>query len=129
MPILDVQIVGEVEPAAQAGLAQRLAEGAAAVFGGAPRSTWVKVTALAANAYAENGGAAPVRPVFVSVLKRELPRAAALEREIGALTAAIAAACGRPAANVHVIYEAAAAGRVAFGGILVSRRTSGPELA
>ena len=42
-----------------------------------------------------------------------------LQREAAELTEAISQAIGRPAGNIHLIYEAPGAGRVAFGGKLV----------
>jgi phenylpyruvate tautomerase PptA (4-oxalocrotonate tautomerase family) len=117
MPIVDIEIVGDAD-AAPAALAQALADEAGRIFGSPPGTTWVRVRALAAAAYAENGVAAG-RPVFVTVTKRQPPSGAALAEEIGTLTRAVARAVGRPEEGVHVLYEPAAAGRVAFGGALV----------
>ena len=58
-------------------------------------------------------------PIFVSVLKREMPVGAELQSEIRRLTAAVAEICDRPPDTVHVLYEASAKGRLAFGGTLV----------
>ncbi len=112
MPILDLQLVGDVPD----GVAQRVADAAAHVLNMPPQRVWVRVTALLQ--YAENGGRdESLRPVFVKVLKRDAPEDALGEaRE---LTIAIAEACGWPAENVHVIYEPPAAGRAAFGGDLL----------
>lgn len=114
MPILDVDIVG----AADLDLAQRIADAAGRVFQTPPGETWVRLRSPAA--YAESGGTLPegVRPVFVSVLKARPPAGEALVLEVAALTDAVAQACGRPPENVHVIYEPAAHGRIAFGGHL-----------
>ena len=121
MPILEVEIVGEPQ-GDRAGLAQRLADAAADVLGSAPQGTWVRLRILPTEDYAENGGALPgVAPVFVSVLQRASPPDAERADEVRRLTEAIAGACGRPAANVHVRYEPDAAGRQAFGGKLVWR--------
>lgn len=59
--------------------------------------------------------------VFVRVLKARRPAPGELETEIVRLTQAVAEACARPAVNVHILYEADAAGRLAFGGRLASR--------
>jgi hypothetical protein len=72
--------------------------------------------------YAEDGDGLPpdLFPVFVTVLKAKLPGAAALQAEAAQLTMAVARTCGRAAENVHVIYQPAGAGRVAFGGEIVA---------
>jgi phenylpyruvate tautomerase PptA (4-oxalocrotonate tautomerase family) len=120
MPILDVEIVvGETE--STSALSAAVADGAARVFGSSPGNTWVRLRELPRDRYAENGGGPDptTRPVFVSVLKAELPAEPQLAEEVAALAREIAAACNRPVENVHVIYEPAAAGRVAFGGRLL----------
>ena len=121
MPILEVQLVGEPPESVVRDLAQRLANAADEVYRSGPQGTWVKVQFLPRQNYAENGGGPPegVLPVFVFVLKRDVPRGDALKAEISALTKAIAAVCDRAEENVHVVYEPPAAGRVAFGGHLV----------
>jgi phenylpyruvate tautomerase PptA (4-oxalocrotonate tautomerase family) len=77
---------------------------------------------LSPEDYAENatGQGVPYAPVFVRVLKKSLPQESELATEVEALTRAVAEACGRDPAQVHVIYEPGAAGRVAFGGRLVT---------
>lgn len=120
MPILEIDLVGEVGTADAAGLAQRLADAAGAVFGSAPQSTWVKIRILGPADYAENGGAAsPQRPVFVKVLKRSTSEGTEMADEVRRLTAAVAEVCSRPSESVHVCYEPPAQGRQAFGGELV----------
>jgi hypothetical protein len=59
-------------------------------------------------------------PVFVTVLKSRIPEGSALEDEIAKLTQVIAKVLNRPEANVHIFYQPDGAGRVAFGGKLVS---------
>jgi phenylpyruvate tautomerase PptA (4-oxalocrotonate tautomerase family) len=122
MPVLDVEVVVQPDEILPGDLAGRIAAGAGEVFGAAPGTTWVKLHRLPAADYAENGTEpdAGVHPVFVTVLKARLPEPAALQVEVTALTQVIAAACGRPPENVHVLYQPAGAGRVAFGGRLVS---------
>lgn len=120
MPIVDIEIVGEADAAPPA-LAQTLADEVGRIFAAAPGTTWMRMHALPAAAYAENGVAVAAgdRPVFVTVTRRQPPSGPALVKEIGALTQAIARAVGRPAERVHVSYEPPAAGRMAFGGALV----------
>ena len=121
MPIVDIEIVGDVTGSHAADCAQALADEAARVFGSPPASTWVRVHSLARDSYAENGVAVPPTdmPVFVTVLKRQVPERAELMREITTLTQGIARIVGRSPGRVHVEYAAAAAGRMAFGGTLV----------
>lgn len=113
MPIADVTLIGD----APLDLAPRLAEAIAKSLDAPRGHTWVRVHRIASHDYAEDGGEADVRPVFVDLLRRTLPerdeeRAATLR----AVAEAVAAVCERPLANVHIVAEAPAAGRVAFGG-------------
>ena len=122
MPVLDVELIRGAAVPERAGLARRLADAAGAIFGSAPGETWVRVREVATIDYAENASdaaAAGIQPVFVRVLKRAQPDAAAMTLEIEALTSAIAAETGRSRDQVHVVYEPPAAGRAAFGGRLV----------
>jgi hypothetical protein len=119
MPIVDVEIVG-----GEAGrlAAQPLADALGAAFSSPPGRTWLRLRFLAADAYAENGGASAPDPgpVFVTVLHAHPPQGDALGAELAAIGAAVAEWCGRPPERVHVQYGAAGAGRQAFGGRLVS---------
>ena len=121
MPILTVQLIGDPAPEVREGLAARIADAAAPVLGSHPRGTWVRLSVLPRGDYAESGGGpgVEVQPVFVTVLRRDVPVGDALRTEVAALTAAVARSCGRPQANVHVLYDAPALGRLAFGGKIV----------
>lgn len=122
MPILTVEIVVEEGQEIAPNLAGAIADAAGAIFGSAPGRTWVRLRLLPAGQYAENDvppDAIP-RPIFVSVLKAEPPASDALVRESMQLATALAALCGRPVENVHIFWEPAAHGRVAFGGKLVT---------
>lgn len=121
MPILDIEIVLRPGETLTSDLAAALAQAAAGAFGASPGRTWVKLRSLPADHYAEDRGGPPegVAPVFVKVLKAELPPATELRTEAARLTQAIARACNRPAENVHVLYEPGAQGRLAFGGELL----------
>jgi phenylpyruvate tautomerase PptA (4-oxalocrotonate tautomerase family) len=119
MPILDIEVVLAAGEKVPPGMAAALADAAAGVFGSPEGSTWVRLHELPAERYAEDGGGTAAKPVFVRVLKAHLPTEAELEQEAPRLTAAIARACGRPAENVHIIYEPPGAGRIAFGGRLL----------
>jgi phenylpyruvate tautomerase PptA (4-oxalocrotonate tautomerase family) len=140
MPILDVEIVvgdavTEVHVADEETLARRIADGVGAVLQSRPGTMWVRVRKLPAHCYAENGVAPPADgpsdgpsgdgptgdgwPVFAELLHRVPPAGELLDAEAAAVTRAIAEAVGRPAELIHVQYAPAAAGRQAFGGILV----------
>ena len=121
MPILEVEIVMRPGEWMRDNLAAEIAERAAAVFRAPAGRTWVRLRTLAPEGYAEDAGGPPpdVYPVFLSVLKAEMPPADELATEIADLTRAIAVACDRPPQNVHIHYEPAARGRMAFGGRLV----------
>lgn len=121
MPVLDVEIVAsDATPDLPGDLAQSLADAAAQVFGAQPGTVWVKLRFIPPMQYAENGGKPDgVFPVFITVLKSRIPEGSELEDEIIRLTQALAAVLNRPERNVHIFYQPAGAGRVAFGGKLV----------
>lgn len=118
MPILEIEFVLGREERLPQDLATNLAEAAAKALGSPPEGTWVKLRSLERVQYAEGDGGPPegVRPVFVSVLRAELPVAAILRRQASRLASAIADLCGRPEENVHVLFEPSASGRIWFGG-------------
>jgi phenylpyruvate tautomerase PptA (4-oxalocrotonate tautomerase family) len=98
------------------GLARRIADAAGAALEAEPGGTWVKLRFLTEDEYAESGGApAGVLPVFVSLLTGAPPDGDARAEQVRRVTRAVAGACGRPAANVHVLVQPAAKGRIAFG--------------
>jgi phenylpyruvate tautomerase PptA (4-oxalocrotonate tautomerase family) len=122
MPILEVEMIARPGERLSDDLAQRIADLAGKVFAAPAGSTWVKLRLLPAEHYAENGGGPPggVYPVFVTVLKAQVPSQNVLAEEIKALAAAIALACARPQENVHILYLPAGRGRIAFGGELLA---------
>ena len=121
MPILDLEIVVPDGEALDASLAASVADASGEVFGSLAGQTWVRVRAVPRESYAENGGGPPVgiHPVFVRVLLADPPQGEDLRSQVHRLTLAIAKVCQRPPENVHLFYEPAARGRVAFGGRLV----------
>jgi len=122
MPILNVELVGR--PSGTSGsLARRIADAAAKVLGSPPGRVWVRLRFLPRSKYAECGGNLPreVRPVFVNLLKARLTPQKTIKKEAAAMAKAIAKACGRSADNVHIFYEPPAAGRAAFGGLLMEK--------
>ncbi len=117
MPILRVEIIGEVHESIRPGLAQRIADRAGACLESRPQGTWVRVTYLPVDQYAENGAVDQYQPVFVSLLQADVPVGDARAEQMVRLTQAIATACDRPAEHVHILIEPPAAGRIAFGGL------------
>ena len=122
MPILDVEIVAsDSTQGLPADLTQSLADTAAKIFGTSQGTVWVKVKTIPSTQYAEDSGKPQgVCPVFVTVLKSRIPEGSALDDEIIKLTQAIAKVLNRPAENIHIFYQPDGAGRIAFGGKLVS---------
>jgi len=120
MPILDVEFVLQEGHTVPEKLAGQLADAAGDIFKSPPGTTWVRLRPIPVSCYAENGVSEPEgrNAVFVSVLKALATSGDDLEREIGALTNAVAEACGRKPENVHILYQPPAAGRIAFGGRL-----------
>jgi len=116
MPIVDITVVGPPAP----GFAQVAADALGDALKLGPGRLWVKVHELSPDRYAENRSAEDFRPVFVHVVQRRLPEATALAEQTRAIAAVVAMAADRPLENVHVIHEPAGAGRVAFGGELVT---------
>jgi len=123
MPILEVELVGEVAPETRRGLADRIAQSVAAVLNAETGSVWVRLRFTPDSDYGENGPPAghpePMHPVFVTINRRAVPPAAILKQEARTLAAAVAGACHRQRADVHIIYEPPGKGRVAFGGSLL----------
>ena len=121
MPILDVEIVNESGELLEEDLAGQLADIAGEILESEKGGTWVKVRSLPREQYAENGGTADhIRPVFVSVLLRQRPSEDVMKNQIKKLSASFARVCGRPQENIHILYLPSAAGRIAFGGELVT---------
>jgi phenylpyruvate tautomerase PptA (4-oxalocrotonate tautomerase family) len=120
MPIVDVQLVLAGTADVPAGAAAGLADAFAEVFQAPPGRVWVRVSHLAASAYAENGEpAASALPVFVRVLHADLPSPEALAIQAEHLALAAARVLKHPQEQVHVEYAPAGRGRIAFGGKLV----------
>ena len=117
MPIVDVEIVERTQSLARPELTQALADALGDVFGAEPGRVWVRVRTLSGADYAENRQAAP-KPVFVTVLQADPAEGAARQDLASRITAAVARLTGRSPDNVHVLFEPAGRGRVAFGGRL-----------
>ena len=122
MPILHVEIVVPDGVGLESGLAAKLADTAGKVFDSPPGRTWIRVYPLPRSQYAENGGGPPdnVWPVFVTVLKAEVPTLDKLRAEARALAETVGQVCQRSSENVHILYLPSALGRIAFGGELLA---------
>ncbi|MCH7663623.1 MAG: hypothetical protein IH859_07115 [Chloroflexi bacterium] len=118
MPILNVEIVLNPDEELRAGLAGEIADAAGAILGSEAGGMWVKLRELPKERYAENEGGPPegVWPVFVEVLKAELPQGEEMGKEAAKLATEIGRICGRRRENVHILYLPAGAGRIFFGG-------------
>ncbi|MCB1122024.1 MAG: hypothetical protein KJT03_10770 [Verrucomicrobiae bacterium] len=121
MPQLNIDIVFRNKETLKTDAVQRLADAAGKVFDTPPGKTWVKINPVPRQYWAENKTTlgSYVGPVVVSILKRSVPPPDQIEMEVENLTRAIAGILDRPHENVHIIYEADAIGRVAYGGKLV----------
>lgn len=121
MPIIDVEIVCELEAEFGKFLAQPFADAIGKVLGSEAGRAWVRLRFLNRNFYAENLSALKIeeQPVFVTVLHARSPTGDALTGEITALTNAVSDCVDRAPSRVHVQYAPSAAGRQAFGGTLV----------
>jgi len=121
MPIIDVEIVLRSNESIREEVVSELANELGEIFHSSPGQTWIKLHPLSADQYAENGGRPDgVYPIFVTVMKSKLSSFAEMQKEVAKITGAIAQICGRPSDNIHVIYQPAGRGRVAFGGKIVS---------
>ena len=121
MPIIDVEIVLRSNESIREEVVSELANELGEIFHPSPGQTWIKLHPLSADQYAENGGTPDgVYPIFVTVMKSKLSSFEEMQKEVAKITGAIAQICGRPSDNIHVIYQPAGRGRVAFGGKIVS---------
>jgi len=100
---------------------QTLADSLGTLFGSAPSGTWVKARQQQRAYYAENmiEISRDMRPVVVEIIKSDLESGKELAIEAAAVCALVAQTLERKTEHVHVVYQPAARGRVAFGGKLV----------
>ncbi|MFC2106678.1 4-oxalocrotonate tautomerase family protein [Candidatus Bipolaricaulota bacterium] len=105
MPILDIEAVLFDHETIDSNWAREIADAAGRIFDTPPGRTWVRVRGLPRSHYAENGAddSPQLCPVFVSVLKAQLPDVEDLRTEVDKLTGAIARIIGHPEENVHVL--------------------------
>jgi len=120
MPILEIEIVLSDDEVIDETCAQQTADAAGEIFGPPPRrgGTCVPMRHLPCSQCAENGNgdACSLRPMFVSVLKAQVPEAVKSRAKIPRFTLAMARIIERPIKNVYALYLPQGAGRIAFGG-------------
>ena len=102
-------------------MARSLADALGTVLRLAPERVWVRVSALAQDAYAENAARLDPAslPVFVCVLHADVPEPVALAAQAAAIAQTVGECVGCASERVHVEYAPAGRGRMAFGGKLV----------
>jgi phenylpyruvate tautomerase PptA (4-oxalocrotonate tautomerase family) len=122
MPIVDIHVVMPDGDRSSSGKAQALATKLGALLQASPGRVWVRMHALAAVDYAENAVEVgdDELPVFVTVLHAHPPQGEALAREAHAIAREVASVLGRAPGRVHIEYVPPGAGRIAFGGKLVT---------
>lgn len=120
MPILNVTLVVAENEHPAPDCARRICEAAAPILGSQPGGTWVILEAVLEHNYAEDSGGPPagVRPAFIRVLQFEAGDAAQRRAQARKLANHLAPILARPGDNIHIIFEPAGKGRVAFGGRL-----------
>ncbi len=121
VPIVDVRFVQGHASLPASASAQHLADAIGQVLAPEPGRTWVRLQALEASHYAENGTTLTEQdlPVFVSLFLAHPPQGAEFEAQVVAVGRAVAQCFARAPQRVHVEYAPAAAGRMAFGGVVV----------
>jgi hypothetical protein len=120
MPILTIEFVHEPGELPPENAPREIANLAGEIFATPAGQTWVRLRLLGKASYTENGmsPAETPSPVFVSVLKRSLDNPEQLVAESKSLAKGIGDVFSRPTENVHIEFEPAGAGRIAFGGEL-----------
>lgn len=98
------------------GLPSALARELARVMNSPPGHTWVKVYTLPRGHYGEDGPPPPTGPVFVKVLRGNLPSEKYLREEVKGITQEVHGLLGVAREVIHVCYEPPLRGRISFGG-------------
>lgn len=118
MPIIDIELVSASGDVGAPGVAQGLADALGDAFEVEAAKVWVRLRTLSSANYAENR-AKPPEPAFVTVIAGTPPTGEALRQRVAQITQIVARHTHRPPELVHVLFEPAARGRIAFGGRLV----------
>jgi phenylpyruvate tautomerase PptA (4-oxalocrotonate tautomerase family) len=121
VPVVTIDYVAARGETLPHGLAQSLADAIGDAVGATPGRAWVRIRVVPRDQYAESATASDETPlpVFVTLLRKQLPPDAALASQAAAVTDAVARVTGRPADCVHVEFAPPMAGRMALGGTLV----------
>ena len=136
MPIFHIEMLEDASPP-DPGLPKKLADALGLLLEADHGHAWVRVSRCPRGEYAENGDG-PVPPwVFVRVILRALPpeipppghktipAAHALAGRALGIARIVSEHTGRELSDVHVYFDPPAAGRIAFGGVLVSAHPMG----
>lgn len=122
MPIVDIEIILKPNEMLRDDLASETADALGKIFDSPPGTTWVKLHALTAVRYAENGETQKsIFPIFVKIIRSRMAGPDEIQNEVTMITSELARICERPPENVQIIFEPNGAGRVAFGGKLVNQ--------
>ncbi len=131
MPIFHIELLDD-ETAPDPALPKKLADAFGELLAAPSGHVWVRVARCPRDAYAENGEGPVPLWAFVRVILRALPPEIpppgfktippeeALAGRAHSIARLVAEHTGRALDDVHVYFDAAAAGRIAFGGELVS---------
>ena len=126
MPIVTIETLSEAPLSKEDALPttaqlQVVADELGTLFGSQPNGTWVRARQQQRAYYVENDGLvdADLRPAMVEILKSVLEPEDQLAAEAASVCSIVAKSLGRPERDVHVVYQPAASGRIAFGGKLV----------
>lgn len=117
MPILDVEMVTDDRSNSET-WAKQIADAAGTAFRTGEGTVWVKLRFVSPANYAENHvpGYSTPRPVFVSILCRDLPPEAEKQVLMRGLADRIGEILQIPAPWVHILFQPPARGRIGFGG-------------
>lgn len=120
MPMIDVEMVvrDESEDRLMPEDVRDLANNLAGFLGSGPGDLWLRLRYLPESRYAENGQSKSTYPVFVTILKAQIPGPETLADEMRGIAAAVGTNLDRPQEHVHVVYKPDALGRIGFEGEL-----------
>ncbi|MFA5631805.1 MAG: hypothetical protein WC997_09855 [Porticoccaceae bacterium] len=122
MAIVDIELVVQEgkDPYLGQEQIQSIADTLGRIFETKPNRTWVKIRYLPGGQYAQNEApdAVAALPAFITVLKNRPPAPDQMAGQMSAIARELAPIIGRPAASIHVLYEASARGRLGIGGVL-----------
>jgi phenylpyruvate tautomerase PptA (4-oxalocrotonate tautomerase family) len=122
MPIIEFQIIGNLEISDKKDFRKELINGLANIFGSENKSVWCKFNFIPVENYIENdnsGLSIPLPlPIFLKILNYQNKSIEECKKEAIIISEFVSKVCNRPKENIHILYEPSAKGRIAFGGIL-----------